>query len=92
MISSISFLTFSATTFGIYLGIATGFCFLGFGFGWGAAYLVGTSGGGKALITFDFLLYVNLGTGLSNNDCWNDLYNLSLFFSSIYIYIVHRFF
>ena len=79
-------MTFSATTFGIYLGNATGFCFLGFGFGFGATYLVGINGGGKALITFDFLLYANLGTGLSNNDCWNDLCKHFLFFRSIYIF------
>ena len=62
-------MTFSSTFFGIYLGNGTGldFCVLGLGFGCGATYLVGTNGGGKALIRFDFLLYDNLGTGVSNN-------------------------
>ena len=38
------------------LGNATGWCLLGFGFGSGVMYCVGTNGGGRALITFNFFI------------------------------------
>ena len=60
MITLISSLTFLAIGLGyrLDLGIVTGggdFCVLSLGLGGGATYLVGTSGSGKTLTTFDFL-------------------------------------
>ena len=66
------------------MGTGLDFCVFGFGTGFWGTYSVGTNGGGNVLITFDFLLYHNFGTGVSNNDWLNDFFHRLAYIYTMY--------